>query len=177
MRVPVPSEKKLLTYDEAARASEKWRRRGETVAVTSGCYDLLHCDHVAFLEQAARLADRLIVSVGTSAQVRALKGPGRPVLDALERALALAGLGCVDAVVVSDEPMVMPEKDTVSVLARAIGAALVVLEAGEPTLALRRARFRWLGIRTRTVRSLKRISTTEIVGRIRGGRSPCRSRS
>lgn len=67
--------------------------------MTNGCFDILHAGHVAYLEQAKRLGQRLIVAVNDDASVRRLKGAGRPV-NSLERRMAvLAALGCVDWVV------------------------------------------------------------------------------
>jgi rfaE bifunctional protein nucleotidyltransferase chain/domain len=73
-----------------------------TVA-TGGCFDLLHAGHVATLHAARALGDRLVVLLNSDASVRRLKGPGRPVLDELERAAMLRALRCVDEVIVFDE--------------------------------------------------------------------------
>ncbi len=75
------------------------RKRGETVVMTNGCFDILHAGHVSYLNEAAKLGDRLIVAVNTDESVKILKGPGRPV-NAVDRRMAvLAGLGSVDWVV------------------------------------------------------------------------------
>ena len=72
---------------------------GEKIVMTNGCFDILHAGHVAYLEQARRLGDRLIVAVNSDASVKQLKGPERPV-NALEQRMAvLAALGSVDWVV------------------------------------------------------------------------------
>ncbi|OOE80644.1 bifunctional heptose 7-phosphate kinase/heptose 1-phosphate adenyltransferase [Salinivibrio sp. ML198] len=73
--------------------------RGEKVVMTNGCFDILHAGHVAYLNEAAKLGDRLIVAVNTDASVQALKGPGRPVNPTDRRMAVLAGLGAVDWVV------------------------------------------------------------------------------
>jgi D-beta-D-heptose 7-phosphate kinase/D-beta-D-heptose 1-phosphate adenosyltransferase len=80
------------------------RSRGGTVVATGGCFDLLHAGHVATLEAARRLGDCLIVCLNSDASVRGLKGPDRPVNHQDDRSRVLAGLACVDAVVVFDEP-------------------------------------------------------------------------
>ncbi|MDT0442473.1 D-glycero-beta-D-manno-heptose 1-phosphate adenylyltransferase [Streptomyces johnsoniae] len=79
------------------------RAEGGTVVAAGGCFDLLHAGHVQFLENARRTGDCLIVCVNSDASVRRLKGPGRPFNPAADRTRVLAGLGCVDAVVVFDE--------------------------------------------------------------------------
>ena len=76
------------------------------MAFANGCFDLLHVGHVRYLEAASREADRLIVAINADASVRALKGPGQPVLPAEARAEIVAALRAVDYVVVFDEPTV-----------------------------------------------------------------------
>lgn len=75
------------------------RRRGERIVMTNGCFDLLHPGHVAYLEQARRLGDRLVVAVNDDASVRRLKGPQRPINAVEHRMAVMAGLASVDWVV------------------------------------------------------------------------------
>jgi rfaE bifunctional protein nucleotidyltransferase chain/domain/rfaE bifunctional protein kinase chain/domain len=77
--------------------------RPETLVATSGCFDLLHAGHVSSLRAARALGDRLVVCLNSDASVRRLKGPGRPLVCAADRAEVLRGLACVDDVVVFDE--------------------------------------------------------------------------
>jgi rfaE bifunctional protein nucleotidyltransferase chain/domain/rfaE bifunctional protein kinase chain/domain len=76
---------------------------GRTVVATGGCFDLLHAGHVACLEAARRLGDRLVVCLNSDASVRRLKGPERPLVAEDDRAAVLRALTCVDEVVVFDE--------------------------------------------------------------------------
>lgn len=80
------------------------RRRGGRIVATGGCFDLLHAGPVRLLRQARRLGDCLVVCLNSDASVRALKGPGRPLVRAQDQARVLAALECVDAVIVFDEP-------------------------------------------------------------------------
>ncbi len=80
------------------------RRRGEKIVFTNGCFDLLHAGHVAYLQQARALGDRLLVAVNDDASVRALKGPTRPLNPLADRQAVLAGLGCVDWVTAFSDP-------------------------------------------------------------------------
>ncbi len=96
-------ERKVLTRDEAARFADEQRRAGRAVVFTNGCFDLLHLGHLAYLERSARLGDALIVGINTDASTRRLKGSGRPVNGEKDRAQLLAGLACVDAVVLFEE--------------------------------------------------------------------------
>ena len=81
------------------RLVRETRELGETVVLTNGCFDLLHAGHVALLEQAAELGDRLVVAVNSDASVRRNKGRGRPIQPLKYRQQVLAGLECVDWVV------------------------------------------------------------------------------
>jgi D-beta-D-heptose 7-phosphate kinase/D-beta-D-heptose 1-phosphate adenosyltransferase len=83
---------------------EAWRAAGRRVVLTNGCFDLLHAGHVALLETARGLGDLLVVALNSDASVRELKGAGRPVVAAGERAEVLLGLEAVDRVVVYAEP-------------------------------------------------------------------------
>jgi rfaE bifunctional protein nucleotidyltransferase chain/domain len=76
------------------------RAAGRTIAFANGCFDLLHVGHVRYLQGSASEADRLIVAVNDDESVAALKGPGRPILPAAERAELVAGVRGVDYVVV-----------------------------------------------------------------------------
>ncbi|MFI0794630.1 PfkB family carbohydrate kinase [Micromonospora rubida] len=80
------------------------RAAGGTVVATGGCFDLLHAGHVATLEAARQLGDCLVVCLNSDAGVAGLKGPDRPVVPQADRGRLLAALGCVDAVLVFDEP-------------------------------------------------------------------------
>jgi D-beta-D-heptose 7-phosphate kinase/D-beta-D-heptose 1-phosphate adenosyltransferase len=79
------------------------RGSGGTVVATGGCFDLLHAGHVAMLESARALGDGLVVCLNSDASVRQLKGEGRPLVPAADRARVLSSLSCVDAVAVFDE--------------------------------------------------------------------------
>ncbi len=96
---PRVARSKLVTRASLTRAVRAARRRGERIVFTNGCFDWLHTGHVRSLEAARRLGDRLVVAVNTDAGVRRLKGPGRPIVPARQRAEILAALECVDWVV------------------------------------------------------------------------------
>lgn len=89
----------LVGLDELKLMVAESRGRGERVIMTNGCFDVLHAGHVAYLEEAKGLGDRLIVAVNDDASVRRLKGDSRPVNELQDRLLVLAGLAAVDWVV------------------------------------------------------------------------------
>src|SRR5688572_19729230 len=80
------------------------RSAGRTIAFANGCFDVLHVGHVRYLVEAAAQADRLIVAVNDDESVKALKGPGRPILSAADRAEMVAALDGVDYVVTFSGP-------------------------------------------------------------------------
>jgi D-beta-D-heptose 7-phosphate kinase/D-beta-D-heptose 1-phosphate adenosyltransferase len=94
---------KIVSRDAAADRASGWRSQGLTVGFTNGCFDLLHPGHVSLLTKARAECDRLIVGLNTDASVKRLKGEGRPVNSELARAVVLAALQTVDAVVLFDE--------------------------------------------------------------------------
>jgi rfaE bifunctional protein nucleotidyltransferase chain/domain len=94
---------KLLTRDQLRERVAEWRRAGARVTLANGCFDLLHVGHVRYLHAAKELGDRLVVAVNSDASVKTLKGEGRPLMPAEERAEILAALADVDAVVIFSE--------------------------------------------------------------------------
>jgi len=82
---------------------EQWRRAGEKIILANGNFDLLHVGHVRYLNGAKALGGKLIVAINADESVRALKGEGRPVMPAEERAEIVAALADVDAVVIFTE--------------------------------------------------------------------------
>jgi D-glycero-beta-D-manno-heptose 1-phosphate adenylyltransferase len=93
----------VLSVDEAARVASAWRAQGKRLVLANGCFDLLHVGHVRYLRAARALGDVLVVGLNSDAAVRRLKGPGRPVMPAAERAELVAAVQGVDAVVVFEE--------------------------------------------------------------------------
>jgi len=81
----------------------EWRRQGARITLANGAFDLLHVGHVRYLHAAKALGGKLIVAINSDESVRALKGEGRPIMPAEERAEILAGLADVDVVVVFRE--------------------------------------------------------------------------
>jgi D-glycero-beta-D-manno-heptose 1-phosphate adenylyltransferase len=94
---------KIVSRAELRRRVQAWRRAGERVTLANGCFDVLHVGHIRYLRGARELGGKLVVAVNSDKSVRALKGPGRPVIPAEERAEILAALADVDAVVIFAE--------------------------------------------------------------------------
>ena len=95
---------KILSWEDALKLRGIWALQGQKVAFTNGCFDILHLGHVSYLAQAADSAKRLIVGINTDASVRLLeKAPNRPINAQDARAIVLASLSCVDAVVLFEQ--------------------------------------------------------------------------
>jgi D-glycero-beta-D-manno-heptose 1-phosphate adenylyltransferase len=102
---------KILDRAALRRQVQRWRQSGEHITLANGCFDLLHVGHVRYLHAAKRLGGRLIVAINSDDSVRSLKGEGRPLMPAEERAEILAALSDVDAVVI------FPERDVRALIA------------------------------------------------------------
>jgi rfaE bifunctional protein nucleotidyltransferase chain/domain len=97
------STDKILGRERLRERVQQWRRAGESIILANGNFDLLHVGHVRYLRGAKELGGKLIVAINSDESVRALKGDGRPVMPAEERAEIVAGLADVDAVVIFSE--------------------------------------------------------------------------
>jgi rfaE bifunctional protein nucleotidyltransferase chain/domain len=102
--VPRPGLSQAHGDAGAWRMVSEVRANGGRIVATGGCFDLLHAGHVGLLREARRLGDCLVVCLNSDSSVRALKGPGRPLVSAGDRARILTALECVDAVVIFGEP-------------------------------------------------------------------------
>lgn len=89
----------ILAEEELSIVVEDAKEHGERIVMTGGCFDILHAGHVAYLEEAKRLGDRLIVAVNDDTSVAKLKGAGRPINNLEKRMAVLAGLSAVDWIV------------------------------------------------------------------------------
>lgn len=94
---------KIMSVPQLQQRIAQWRLLGKTVAFTNGCFDILHAGHITSLTEAANQADYLIVGLNADVSVKALKGPERPVNNEESRALLLASLSMVDAVILFTE--------------------------------------------------------------------------
>jgi rfaE bifunctional protein nucleotidyltransferase chain/domain len=96
----------ILTEGDLEAAVARDRAAGRTIAFANGCFDIFHVGHVRYLQGAAAEANRLIVAVNDDESVTKLKGPGRPVMPAADRAEIVAAVAAVDYVVVFADPNV-----------------------------------------------------------------------
>jgi D-glycero-beta-D-manno-heptose 1-phosphate adenylyltransferase len=94
---------KILTPDQLARKLAIWKFKDRKIVFTNGCFDILHLGHIDYMMKAADLGDVLIIGLNTDASVRRLKGEGRPINNEQARALTLASLAFVNAVILFEE--------------------------------------------------------------------------
>lgn len=94
---------RVLNIEELLSKVEHWRRNGDSIVFTNGCFDILHIGHLQTLMQAQQEGTRLIVGLNSDDSVRRLKGETRPINTELERAQMLAALRCVEAVIIFPE--------------------------------------------------------------------------
>ena len=97
------SERTMKTAHKIISPHDLDKRRAGKVVFTNGCFDILHPGHVDYLERARSMGDCLVVGLNSDSSVRRLKGPLRPVNDQAARARVLAGLACVDFVMIFEE--------------------------------------------------------------------------
>jgi rfaE bifunctional protein nucleotidyltransferase chain/domain len=100
------AESKIVTRENLRAKLAEHKQRAQRIVFANGCFDTLHVGHVRYLEGARREGDILVVGVNSDASVRALKGPGRPILDENARAKLVAAMRSVDYVVLFSEPSV-----------------------------------------------------------------------
>jgi D-beta-D-heptose 7-phosphate kinase/D-beta-D-heptose 1-phosphate adenosyltransferase len=138
------------------------RARGGRVVFTNGCFDLLHPGHVRYLAAARVLGDVLVVALNSDVSVTRLKGPGRPILRALERAEVLAALAAVDHLIFFDE-------DTPRALIAALRPDVLVKGADwAPDDIIGAEEVRAAGGRVERIAIVPGVSTSELIRRVRG---------
>ena len=111
---------KLIAPEHISTHVNTWRQQGDKIIFTNGCFDLLHLGHLSYLAEARALGDRLVVGLNSDASVRRLKGNHRPIHDIESRAMMLASLQFIDAVVVfeADTPLSLIESVLPDVLVK-----------------------------------------------------------
>jgi len=134
-------QSKILSAEQLQKKLALWKFKNEKVVFTNGCFDLLHPGHIKILTEASELGDVLIIGLNADTSVKKLKGIHRPIMNQDARALMLASLHVVDAVVLFEEqtPLQLIEKITPQVLVKGgdytpeniVGANWVLQHGGE----------------------------------------------
>jgi D-glycero-beta-D-manno-heptose 1-phosphate adenylyltransferase len=152
---------KIYSAEALSDKMTEWRKAGEKVVFTNGCFDILHLGHIDYLEKAAQLGDKLIIGMNSDRSVQRIKGPQRPVQPENARARMLAALAFVDAVVLFEEdtPLELIKKLRPHILVKGndytidqiVGAKEVQQDGGE----------------VKTISLVEGYSTTNIIDKIK----------
>ncbi len=156
---------KITDIASLKRKIAMWKFQGEKVVFSNGVFDLLHTGHVTYLTKAAELGGRLVIGLNTDSSVKRLKGPERPVNDENSRALLLAAMFFVDAIVLFDEdtPLELIKQLQPDILVKGadytidkiVGAKEVIANGGE----------------VKTIDFVDGFSSTSIIQKIKGNLS------
>lgn len=164
-RTEMAAESKILRRADLAPQVAEWRRAGDNITLANGCFDVLHVGHVRHLRAAKQLGGRLVVAINSDQSVRGLKGQGRPLMPAEERAEIIASLADVDAVVIFDEPDVRALIREIQPDVQAKGTDYTADSVPERDAVLA------CGGRVEIVGDPKDHSATELIARMRTGQS------
>lgn len=112
--------KKIISFDRIEKQVSDWKSKGETIVFTNGCFDIVHLGHITYLAKAADLGTKLIIGLNSDKSVKKIKGENKPIMDENSRAIVLASLSFVSAVVVFEEetPIKLIEKIIPNVLVK-----------------------------------------------------------
>ena len=102
----IDAASRILDRESLVAQIESAKNEGQTIVFTNGCFDVLHAGHIRYLLGARELGNILVVAINSDAQVRRLKGVGRPILSEHDRAELVASIEAVDFVTIFDEPTV-----------------------------------------------------------------------
>ena len=158
------TDRGLIQQSQLIEFAGRARARNERIVFTNGCFDILHAGHVAYLEEARALGDRLVVAINSDASVTRLKGAGRPVNSLTRRAQVLAALSAVDWVVAFDE-------DTPEALLRRLQPEVLV-KGGDytPETVVGAEIVQGYGGKVAVLSLVENLSTTAIVNQLRDTR-------
>ena len=94
---------KIFSIESLSSLVNAWQQKGAKIVFTNGCFDIIHKGHIEVLARTADLGDKLIVGLNSDSSIRKLKGANRPIMDENSRAILLAALSCVDAIIFFSE--------------------------------------------------------------------------
>ena len=167
---------KVRTLDQLLPELAAFRKQGKRVALTNGCFDILHAGHVALLRGARQTADLLVLAVNSDASIRRLKGPQRPIVPLDDRLEVLRELECVDYIIVFGDERSRTNRDTPKALLRAIQPDVLV-KGGTYKLSevVGGSIVESYGGQVVTIAPVQGRSTTNIVDRIKAQAASSRS--
>jgi D-glycero-beta-D-manno-heptose 1-phosphate adenylyltransferase len=155
------AQEKIVTRETLQPLLAAAKQRGQRIVLANGVFDTLHVGHARYLAGAKAEGDLVVVAVNSDSSVRALKGPGRPILDEQARALLVAALRAVDYVVIFSEPNVEKLLEELRPGVHAKGTDYTADSVPERAVAAR------LGIRVAIVGDPKDHSTRSLIDAVR----------
>ena len=170
-RTKTPFDKKKYSISDLLVAVSKWKNQGLNICFTNGCFDILHLGHVSYLYSASELADILIVGVNSDRSVKALeKATNRPVNNESQRALIVASLESVDAVVVFDEdtPLDLISKIIPNILVKGGDYDPHQEKSDHPKYIVGRKEVIDNGGEVKTIELVEGFSTTNVIHKLKG---------
>jgi rfaE bifunctional protein nucleotidyltransferase chain/domain len=149
-------------FDSFNPTLEAWRGKGETIVFTNGCFDILHRGHLEYLAKSADLGDKLVVGLNSDTSVKNLKGASRPLVDEESRALLLASLNFVDAVIFFSEetPYALIRQILPDILVKGSDYSIEKIVGSDVVLRN--------GGRVETISLVPGFSTSSLINKIRG---------
>lgn len=155
-----PTSEKIVELSQALKIREEWKKQGESVVFTNGCFDILHLGHVDYLEKAKNAGQKMIVGLNTDQSVKKLKGPQRPINNQYARSRILASLAFVDLVILFDEdtPLELIQSLLPDVLIKGNDYTIDTIVGAKEVLAN--------GGEVKTIELVPNYSTTELIKKI-----------
>ena len=155
-----PTSEKIVELSQALKIREEWKKQGESVVFTNGCFDILHLGHVDYLEKAKNAGQKMIVGLNTDQSVKKLKGPQRPINNQYARSRILASLAFVDLVILFDEdtPLELIQSLLPDVLIKGNDYTVDTIVGAKEVLAN--------GGEVKTIELVPNYSTTELIKKI-----------
>lgn len=151
----------IWNRNQVIKIVQDWKRMGDTVVFTNGCFDILHAGHIHYLKEAKKLGDRLLIGLNTDRSVQTLKGKTRPINSEISRSTVLKNLSFIDGVTLFEEetPRALIEDILPHVLVKG-GDYSVDEVVGADTM-------KKIGGRVVIIPFLEGFSTSDIITRIR----------
>ncbi len=161
---------KIIHLEKLAELSNKLKSEGKTIALVSGCYNILHSGHAVFFNQCKEFADILVVSVATDSVISRLKGKNQPAIPEQDRLFIVAALLDVDYAVLSENE-ILPGKINFDKTIRALQPDFFILNEDDSAIKEKQELCNELGVELKFVKRvvpspLVPISSTEIINKI-----------
>ena len=151
---------KIITINQAAKLSTKFKQSGKSIVLVGGCFDILHPGHTLFLEKASQYGDLLFVLLESDENIKRRKGMGRPINSQKNRAIVLSVLGSVDFVVLLEGVTKNQDYDKLIVQ---IKPDIIGLTRGDENIPQREKQCRLVGAKLEVIDRIEGVSTSGLI--------------